>query len=304
LTHIARTQNSSFSTSRSSWEGIAEKLTQAAGLYAKAPTGADGEAQASVIAFLYTSCVLRHASLLFAIWSAKGWGPLAFATMLQPGPQPTLPPTLTGPDALSLVHLERLSTLTGITRAEMSAVVAEAHGPWLLHLGPRERIATLEAMAGMYACIGHRRKETYVLREVLGCIMDLVVVGREDPASRGGNSISVVTPSGLGIQNVAIPGAGSVGVRENEATEGNESILRVVKHICRVHGVDLEAVKLVDPTAEATEDAADADDATDGASPETFGWPELQIGIVREALAVAEALPGTSACYSSLRHIR
>ena len=37
-------------------------------------------------------------------------------------------------------------------------------------------------------------------------------------------------------------------------------------------------------------DQCDDDDLQ--ALQEPFGWPELQIGIVREAIAVAEALPG------------
>jgi hypothetical protein len=256
-------------------------------LYAKAPTGADGEAQASLIAYLYITCVLRRASLLFAIWSAKGWGPLAFATMLQAAKPP---PTLSGPDASSVITLERLSTLTSITRAEIAGVLAEAHGPWLLHLGPRERIAALEVLAVTYARLGHKRKEVYVLREVLGCLMDLIVVGREDPADRRASR----TPrsAGLGFQNISIPGSASVGARSNEPTEGNESILRVAKYICRVHGIDLEAVKIIDPTKAPADDAVEEGPAMEDLEAETFGWPELQIGIVREALAIAEALPG------------
>jgi hypothetical protein len=35
------------------------------------------------------------------------------------------------------------------------------------------------------------------------------------------------------------------------------------------------------------------EDLVDGFA-EPYGWPELQIGVVREAVAVAEALPGMS----------
>jgi hypothetical protein len=285
-------QNASFSTAKGQWDSIVDKLVQAAALYARAPTTPEGEAQLPLITYLYTSCVMRHSALLLCIWASKGWGPLAFAAMLAPGPFASLPPTLSGPDSISPASLDRLTHITGISRADIATVTCEAHGPWLLHLGPRERVALLEAIAGIYSCLGYKRKEAYVLREVLGCIMDLVVIGREDPAERNRRaSISLAKGAGLGIQNVQGVGSGTVGVRENEGKAGNESILRIVKYICRVHGIDLDAVKLLD-TAPAEEDSEKEAETEDEATTVPFGWPELQVGIVREALAVAEALPG------------
>jgi hypothetical protein len=183
--------------------------------------------------------------------------------------------------------------ITNISRAQISAVIAEAHGPWLLHLGVRERITTLENIAGLYACLGYKRKEAYVLREVLGCVMDLVVIGRDDTGERR----SISSPSsgtGIGIQTSETNGSGSLGVRYNERTEGNEAILHIVKYVCSVHGIDIEAVKLVTLGSSPTEvEGKDAIVSTEEVPSEPFGWPELQVGIVREALAIAEALPGT-----------
>jgi hypothetical protein len=161
-------------------------------------------------------------------------------------------------------------------------------------------------MAGMYACLGYRRKEAYILREVLGCILDLLVCGREED----GQFRKLNTPiAGLGIQGLSLGGSqvggrGNVGVRQNESTEGNESVLRLLKYVCRVLGINLDAVRLVEIDADwapqATDDAegqpsissgTDAEDLLD-MTPESYGWPELQVGVVREAVAVAEALPG------------
>ena len=49
---------------------------------------------------------------------------------------------------------------------------------------------------------------------------------------------------------------------------------------------------LVDQLANASKD--DAHEGGQNDQVHFYGWPELQVGIVREALAVAEALPGTS----------
>lgn len=145
----------------------------------------------------------------------------------------------------------------------------------------------LENMAAVYGILGYPRKEAYVLREVLGCIMDLVVCGREESGS------SAIVGAGLGIQGVDIgenSNKGTVGIRTSDNSVGNDSVLRVVKHVCRVHGIDLEAVGVL---AGEESDISAAEESTESeAPPEAYGWPELQIGIVREAIAVAEALPG------------
>ncbi|KAG6879987.1 hypothetical protein C0992_008580 [Termitomyces sp. T32_za158] len=282
------------------WAETSDKLTQATALYFKSPTS-EGDPNYSLLSYLYTSCVLRHSFFLFAIWSAKGWGPLALTAMLQPGPKPYLPPTLSK-DGNSWAHLERLSSVSGISRGSIASILSQFHGPWLLHLGARERIAILEAASGLYACLGYRRKEAYILREVLGCILDLIVCGREeDGLSR---MSSVPGTSGLGIQGMKQSsggGWGGVGVRVSESTDGNDSILELLKYVCKVLGINLDAVKLVDVNPSGFPSSVVADESSSISyedydketfeNMETYGWPDLQVGVVREAVAVAEALP-------------
>ncbi|KAI0748229.1 transport protein Trs120 or TRAPPC9 TRAPP II complex subunit-domain-containing protein [Daedaleopsis nitida] len=290
------------------WAEITDKLNQAAGLYQRASSASEPEASLSLLAYLYCSSVLRHSTLLYSVWSSKGWGPLAFTAMLQPGPSPFLPATLSH-DASSTssssprntyAALERLTSITGITRAQIACTISQAHGPWLAHLDARERIRILQYIAAMFGALGHIRKEAYVLREVLACLMELVVSGREET----GNGTARVLSAGLRNRNNALnvtTAQGTVGVRENERTDGNESILRIVKHVCRVHGIDLEAVKLLQSNASAREscssqNADDTDDIEDlQALREPFGWPELQLDIIREAISIAEALPDYNA---------
>ncbi|KAG6832127.1 hypothetical protein H0H87_002439 [Tephrocybe sp. NHM501043] len=291
-------QNST-SGSKEPWTETCDRLTQATALYHKSPTS-EGDPNHSLLSYLYTSCILRHSSFLFAIWSAKGWGPLAFTAMLQPGPKPYLPPTLSR-DENSWAHLERLSSMSGISRTSIASILSQIHGPWLLHLGARERITILEATSSLYACLGYKRKEAYILREVLGCILDLMVCGREeDGLSR---MSSVPGTSGLGIQAMNTSGVGGwsgVGVRMSESSDGNDSILKLLKHVCRVLGINLDAVKLVDgtssslPSEEVDQNTSLSFENYDNDSIEAvepYGWPELQVGVIREAVAVAEALP-------------
>lgn len=268
-------------------------------MYSKIIPGQDQDQQYPFLTYLYITCVLRHTSLLYSVWSAKGWGPVAFTTLLNPGPTPYIPPTLAHPDQLSFVNLERLSITSGIKRSQISEVLSQAHGPWLLHLGSRERIAILQFIAAMYGYLGYKRKEAYVLRETIGCVMDLVVCGREHYDDY---RLSSAKPVVIGPDTQA-PAAGTLGIRESEPTDGNEGVIKLVKYICKVHGVDLEAVSVVETSPEAIRpmDSRTRDERRESEVPsvpeddlpkEPVGWPELQIGIVREAIAIAEALPG------------
>ena len=56
----------------------------------------------------------------------------------------------------------------GITRSQIANTLSQTHGPWLL------------SIASIYDCLGFKRKEVYVLREVISCTMDLIVCGREE----------------------------------------------------------------------------------------------------------------------------
>lgn len=295
-------QHNSTTTSKEPWSDVTEMLTQASALYQKSPLYYEGETNYAVLAYLYSCCMLRHSLLLFSVWSAKGWGPLSLTIMLHPTAD--LPPTLAHDEADQWLNLEQLTVYSGISRSSVSAVLGQIHGPWLLHLHPRERLSILEAIASMYACLGYKRKEIYILREVLGCIMDLIVCGREE------DGINRATPqtTGLGIRNGSgivenLPlslNRGGVGSRLNESSSGNESVLKLLKYVCRVLGVDLDAVKIVgtfeksatDQDAGQSQITSIYDDGLKYEQYEVYGWPELQAGVVREAVAIAEALPG------------
>ena len=191
-----------------------------------------------------------------------------------------------------------MSVVTGISRGQIAGVLAQAHGPFLLHLESHDRIRLLQYMATTYSCLGFRRKEVYVLRELLSIVMDLLVCSR-DEVTKDAQSMLTAPVFGLGI------GEPGVAVREHERVDGNESILRLIKYVCEMYGVDLESVKLVGPDSQ-NELEAGIDEEVERHKLR-YGWDELQLGVVREAVAIAEALPGKffflpyqSECYSDI----
>ena len=280
----AMIQQASFSGSKEPWSDISEKLDRAISLYGKPGPLSESDQRYDLLAYLYMVAVLRHASLLFATWAAKGWGPLAFTALMHSGPLPYVPPTLSHPDSHLPSNRNRLSSISGITRSQIAAIVSQAHGPWLLHMGHRDRIVILESIVYFYSSLGYHRKEAYILREVVGCIMDLIICAREEngPTYQSDDTVSSINSGNSDV----------VAIKETERSTGNESVIKLVKYISEVHGINLEAVAFVNPAAQDKgDDPQDAD--PDEPQEEPYGWPELQIGIIREALVVAEALAGT-----------
>ncbi|KAF8744659.1 hypothetical protein RHS02_01740, partial [Rhizoctonia solani] len=329
--------NTSMSASnlREPWADVLDRLSQATGLYWKcnpstqlsdtAPVTADSEH--SLLSLLYTEASLRTGTLLFAIWSAKGWGPVAFGTLVRGGippvfanlaseganaksdgpidPTKNLGPTLSHlsdrPTA-PVAPLLRMSTITQISRAQIANVAGQAHGPWLQHLQPRDRLRVLTQLATLYACLGFRRKEVYILRELLACIVDLIICAREETGTKVSTGrMSVITDPnenrgggwpgpGANQTDEISEGTGEIGVRIAETTEGNESILRIVKYVCEIYGIDVSRVQVgMDAIDTGTKDGG-VDDDIELDSPR-FGWREVQVGVVREAVQIAEALP-------------
>ncbi|CAE6490486.1 unnamed protein product [Rhizoctonia solani] len=323
---------------REPWADVLDRLSQAVSLYWKSnpstqlsdttPVTADSEY--SLLSLLYTEAALRTSTLLFAIWSAKGWGPVAFGTLVRGGIPPIfanlaseganaksadpIDPTKNLGPALShlsdrptapLAPLLRMSTITQISRAQIANVAGQAHGPWLQHLQPRDRMRALTQLATLYACLGFRRKEVYILRELLACVVDLIICAREETSAiLSAGRMSAVSDAnenraagwpgaaaGANQLGEISEGTGEIGVRIAETTEGNESILRIVKYICEIYGVDVSRVQVgLEDAGAGVGDGGGADDEIELDAPR-FGWREVQVGVVREAVQIAEALP-------------
>lgn len=250
-------------------------------MYYKTPLGETSNDYPSVV-MLYSSCVLRYAHFLFSIWSSNGWGPMAFLTMLTPA----LPPSFT-PEPPSDARKWRMTSVTTITRTNIANIVGQAHGPWIMHLQPVDRIRLLAALAGFYSCLGFKRKEVYILRELVSVVVDLIVMAREERREMHAARF------GVGDGKLSdLAASAHVTIREHQITDGNDSILRILTYICNIYGVNLHAIKLRSKGPDTSQTPDDENDRLDFVKEPSYGWPELQLGVVRESLAIAEALPG------------
>lgn len=253
-----------------------EKLLRAASLYASAVDVAGGEEYLPELSALYVEVCLRHSSLLYSIWKASGWNSFCFDLLRGESRVHRLsyPENRGGPSANNAKYHK---AVIGISRSDISGALAQAHGPWLLHLYHRDRIEMLSRVSSMYAGMQYKRREAYTLREILACLMDLVVQGREEARMATELQTSVQVP-------VKIDNQGCIGIRENDTITGNDSLLKLVKYICDIHSVDLDSVAFADEAPNVSESYK--------AAAKPSAWTDLQVGLVREAIAVAEALPG------------
>ena len=129
-------------------------------MYSKAMPIADLKEELSLLTYLYCASCLRHTQLLFSIWSAKGWGPLAFTAMLHPGPYPYLAPVLSRSAGGIGEVTNRLYAITGIPSSDIAGILSQLHGPWLMHLTFRDRLDILQTAAGVFSSLNYKRKES------------------------------------------------------------------------------------------------------------------------------------------------
>lgn len=243
---------------------------------------ASSQLDATLITYLYTSCVCRHVSLLFSVRGSKGWGVETFNTLLHGRTWPSvIQPNIRQKAPISV---------NGITCTQISTLLAQAHGPFLLHLEPYDRIRLLRFMATIYSAIGFHRKEVYVLRELLSAIMDTLVTSREETLK--------ASKSPRDEANNFLKESGNMAFRTLESPQGNDSLIRLEKYICEIYGIDLTSVKLLGISPDEPVQGDKLNTSPDS-YPLQYGWADLQLGIVREAVAVAEALPGNNFFFHS-----
>jgi hypothetical protein len=93
---------------------------------------------------------------------------------------------------------------------------------------------------------------------------------------------------GLGMAIAQPPPSQAVAVRKKESTDGNTGVIHLIERILDIMGADL-----LDPQTPAP------------SSTQRYGWPELQVESMKEAIAISESLPDhvnvIRLCTSALR---
>ncbi|GAA5987807.1 hypothetical protein JCM10908_007223 [Rhodotorula pacifica] len=266
---------------------IPERLTLATSLYEKmlAPINSSRDSAGALDPdrahpLLYAEACLRNAKFLLAVNEARGSMPKALQTLVSPAPAESA-----SSSSAEQAHRARLNSLAPsntVPRSSIATWLDSAYSPHLTTLAAPTRIRTLSDIAGCYGRIGYRRKEAFVLREVAALCAETAATHAQV------NSIPFANGFGAGDLRIDVgPGprlngtngmaAVPIPIRPSARTDYSQ-VLNIAERACEAYG-------LLPPS----QSGADVDNTTNTIE-HRFGWPALQLGMLQDAIAVAEAL--------------
>ena len=239
-----------------------------------------------LLAYLHVNLTLRLAHFLLITWAAGGWGSIALSCLMGHSLPRSFPPLPTSPAPLDQrkrnKELAILSQRSQIQRHEVYSHVESALAPHHHALTNSERIALLVEAVWMTRWLSLPRKEAGVTRILVKRLALAIVEAREESrkAARGQNGGLATKEAelavGLGL-GMSVPTR--VAVRRKESTEGNASVIDLLERLLSAVGVDLLSFN-TDPTPPSR-----------GPQARHYGWPELQVEIMKEVITISESLP-------------
>lgn len=220
-------------------------------LYTKA-LSLDPQVEDQTPPLLYAEACLRAARALHAVWTVGSWALKAVEFMVHPlATRPTLP-DLTIPQRTSSSLIQRFSIADYVSRSiTMHSITLPLF----------ERLGLVSAAASLYSSIAYDRKRSSLLREAVALCSEAIMQAKKNNARQVAATSSLVK---------ALPQA-----------DGNSSIMHLLRTVCVDVGIDL--IQPYDPqTAKPIR--------PDHGEPEPFGWTELQVSVIKDAILSSRML--------------
>ncbi|WVQ96819.1 hypothetical protein IAU59_003926 [Kwoniella sp. CBS 9459] len=275
-----------------------------------------------LLAYLHTGLSLRIAHFVLLIWAAGGWGSIALSSLMTHTlPRSFLPPLqgrdTTDPSARRKRHrsLALLSASSQLPRQSVFAHVEQALGPQHRAMTKTEQLVIHTEAIWLARWLDLPRKEAAITRDVIKRLAILIIEGREENRRMGAAGFSrpnMATPtSALLDENKSDAAAAAVGlglglpvvsqnvaVRRKESIDGNGGIVTLFERACQVMGIDLLSFSRDDFASPAhrhthsiTQIDSDLPSSTSLKGEPRFGWPELQVELLKDGITVTESLP-------------
>lgn len=238
---------------------------------------------------VHAESALRCARFYLAVWEAGGSMELAIKRL---GGGTANSDSPAGP-------WQSLSPANPVPRSTIATWLSAAYSPHLATLALPIRLHLTGQVASLFGRIGYARKEAFVLRELAAlCAEGVAKKGSEVQTtveSVTSGSLSAVgeeegprsdSASAAASASAPPPAAASI-VRTTSDSAGNDSIIKVAEKVCQTFGVD--TVPRNHSSKRARQKAVVQSWNTEC---EHFGWPALQIGVLKDSISIAEALPG------------
>lgn len=206
----------------------------------------------------------------------------------------------TSPDLAKRAQLASLAPSNTVPRSSIAIWISSAYSPHLATLSLPVRLRITSEVASLFGRIGYRRKEAFVLRE-LAALCAEGVAGRSIEIFPVGTSGGAVGTSVNGIPS-PIPEEGADTdatrtktasiVRTTMTTVGNDSIVHLSERVCAAFGIQVAPKATRDKKGNrmSVMQGRALEISEEGSG--SFGWPGLQVGVLKDAIAIAESLPG------------
>ncbi|OCF43922.1 hypothetical protein I317_02192 [Kwoniella heveanensis CBS 569] len=274
-----------------------------------------------LLAYLHTGLSLRITHFVLLIWAAGGWGSIALSSLMTHTLPRSFPPPLQSHETTDLSGRRRrhrslalLSATSQLSRQSVFAHVEQALGPHHRAMTKTEQLTIHTEAIWLARWLDLPRKESAITRDVIKRLAILIVEGREENRRMGAAGFSrtkMATPtSALLDENKSDAAAAAVGlglglpvasqnvaIRRKESTEGNSGIVALFERACQVMGIDLLSFDHDDfatsshkHTHSITQHDSDSPSSTTKREPR-FGWPELQVELLKDGITVSESLP-------------
>ncbi|WVQ72946.1 hypothetical protein IAR50_002508 [Cryptococcus sp. DSM 104548] len=257
-----------------------------------------------LLALLYAGLSLKMSHFALLIWASGGWGSIALSYLVTHTLPRSFPPPLTQQPIITSASRRKhardlllLSAQSQISRESIFAHAETALAPYHKAMTKLERLAVNEEAVWLARWLGLERKEAGVTREVVRLLAGVVVENRQEmnsrtlaPSPRTSMVPNGEEPASLGL-GLGIPvKSQAVAVRRKESTEGNLGIVALFERAAGIMGINLlpssPSSALPHRSIIGVQDADDEEHLK-----RRFGWPELQVEMIKEGIAVMESLP-------------
>ena len=246
-----------------------------------------------LLAYLHTGLSLRIAHFLLIIWASSGWGSIALSSLFSHSLPRSFPALLTLEESRDATRRQKrhrfLTLLHQRSLLDRHVIFAHAEGtlrPYHRALTKAEQINLCTEVIWLARWLDLPRKEAFITRDIVKRIGVLIVESREESRRRGAAGFSR-SKSSATVGGDRTPQSGrAVGIRRRESIEGNESVMALFERAIQIMGLDL--LSLASPNGPRAQLRHTGQDETPAPR---FGWPELQVEMFKEGIAVAESLP-------------
>ncbi|KAI7885172.1 Trs120-domain-containing protein [Lichtheimia hyalospora FSU 10163] len=222
---------------------------------------------------IYAETLVKMARFMLTVYANKGWSDHTLSLLVQGKLSSQDNGILTGPQRFISIEDMMRCKESGIPRRDIAEWATKIWVAQLDDLSLLDQINLMTHMSSVLNAIGYHRKSAWLMYESVNRMLPLLIQGRATLAS-------------------------SRDTTKKDFGKSDDGILEILKRICEVYGLGERNVH-DGGTLDALQGQDDGSDKNVGdgvrgavaKEPLHFGWPKLQIDILRQCIAIAEALP-------------